>query len=73
MTNELEKNLKEINSKLSVLISLQLLKENFSVKEKVAILVRAGVDNQSISKILGISEKHVSKEKSLMKRGIEQK
>jgi hypothetical protein len=41
--------------------------KEYSIREKVKHLTDVGLDNQSVAKILKISEKHVSKEKSLMK------
>jgi DNA-binding NarL/FixJ family response regulator len=58
---------KNIVDRLDVIINLLYDIKEFEKKEpiksKVAYLARAGVDNKSIAKILGISEKHVSKEK----------
>ena len=48
------------------------LKESFdrknSTKEKVHYLAGQGLNNFDVAKIIGISEKHVSKEKSSMKK-----
>ena len=68
MVAETEKTFKEINAKLSVLISLALGNKPKSIKEKVEFLSKLGVSNKDISRILNISEKHVAKEKSLIKK-----
>jgi hypothetical protein len=48
-------------------ISDKLSEKKASIKEKVNRLAKLGIDNKSIASILEISEKHASKEKSLMK------
>lgn len=62
---------KELNKKLNVVIALlndlKFRESKASVKEKIAYFTRFKLNNSDISDILGISEKHVSKEKSLMK------
>lgn len=70
---ESDKDAQTLSAKLNVMISLLLdikesLGEKMSLKGKIAYLVRAGLSNKEISKILGISEKHVSKEKALLKK-----
>jgi DNA-binding NarL/FixJ family response regulator len=66
--------LKAISIKLNAVISLLMdlnekMDSKTTTKEKVAYLVRTGLNNnQEISKILGISEKHVSKEKAMVKK-----
>jgi len=57
-----------LNSKLSIIINLLMRKEDINVKDKVALLENVNISYKEASKILGISEKHYSKEKSLLKR-----
>ena len=67
---ELENIFKEINSKLSVLISLSLMeKKNLNLRQKISLIADNGVSNAEIAKILGITPVHVAKEKSLAKKG----
>ena len=70
MTNS-DKN-EEISNKLSVIISLlndikQQVKSQ-SLRDAVAYFSKFKLSNKDISEILNISEKHVSKEKSLSKK-----
>lgn len=63
----------ELSKKLSVIIALlndiKFREDKAQIKEKIAYFVRFGLSNKDISEILNISEKHVSKEKSLLKKG----
>lgn len=68
MSTEIEKIFKEINAKLSVLINLSLEDKPDTIKGRIELLSKLGVSNKDIAKILNISEKHVSKEKSLIKK-----
>ena len=68
MVAEIEKIFKEISGKLSVLISLSLENKELLIKDKVELLSRFNITNKDIAKILNISEIHVAKEKSLIKR-----
>lgn len=62
----------QVSRKLNVLISLvqDLKYREFksSLREKIAYFDRFDLKNKDIANILNISEKHVSKEKSLMKK-----
>lgn len=60
--------LTSLNSKLSIIINLLMRKEKLNVKDKVALLENINISYKEASKILGISEKHYSKEKSLLKK-----
>lgn len=66
-------NQEKFNQKLDVMIALlydikEAVDKESSVKEKVAYFAKKEMGNKDIAKILGISEKHVSKEKALMKK-----
>lgn len=69
-----EEELDAISTKLNVVINLLMdlnghMGSKTTIREKVAYLVRNGLDdNQEISRILGISGKHVSKEKAMVKK-----
>ena len=67
--SDIEQIFQEINSKLSVLISLSLVDKEISLKQRIIILSNTGLKNSEIAKILGISQVHVAKEKSLAKKG----
>ena len=62
----------EISGKLNVVISLlndiKHLEINSSMKEKIAYFSKFNLSDGDIAKILKISKKHVSKEKSLIKK-----
>jgi DNA-directed RNA polymerase specialized sigma subunit len=62
------KMLEEISKKLSILIKLNLENKERSIREKVKLLSDFDLSNKDISMILDISEMHVSKEKSLLKK-----
>jgi len=68
MPIEIEKIFKEMSGKLSVLISLSLEGKKLSIKDKVELLSKFDMSNKEIAKILNISEIHVAKEKSLIKK-----
>jgi DNA-binding NarL/FixJ family response regulator len=63
----------ELSKKLNVVIALlndiKFREDKAQIKEKIAYFVRFGLNNRDVSEILDISEKHVSKEKSLLKKG----
>ena len=61
--------LKKINSKLGILIALQMVEENpRNLREKIKLLIDLGAESAEIASILRISPKHASKEKSLLKK-----
>jgi len=69
----MQENQEKIEHKLNVIIALlydikESLGKESSVKEKVAYFVKRNLGNKEIAKILNISEKHVSKEKALLKK-----
>ena len=75
MENPQNKDFERILAKLDIIAGLLYeLKESLgnksSIKEKVAYFANEyrSMGNKEISRALGISEKHVSKEKSLLKR-----
>lgn len=68
--DKLEQLLMEISRKLSILIRLSLKDEELTIKEGVKLLSQFDLSNKEISQILGISEKHVAKEKSLIKKRV---
>lgn len=63
---------KEFSRKLNVIIALLSdIKESErqgTLKEKIAYFGKLSLSNREIAQILNISEKHVSKEKSLIKK-----
>jgi len=67
-----EENNGDISKKLNVVISLlNDLKQRelkVSLRDNVSYLNKFNLSNKDISEILNISEKHVSKEKSLSKK-----
>jgi len=67
--SDIEEIFQEINSKLSVLISLSLMEKDVSLRQRIIVMANAGLKNVEIAKILGISQVHVAKEKSLAKKG----
>ncbi len=67
--SDIEEIFQEINSKLSVLISLSLMEKDINLRQRIIIMVNAGLKNLEIAKILGISQVYVAKEKSLAKKG----
>ncbi|MEM5835325.1 MAG: hypothetical protein QXM11_02025 [Candidatus Aenigmatarchaeota archaeon] len=68
MKDEVQKLLKEISEKLSVLIKLLVVKEEWSIRDKIKFLSKFEISNREIAKILNISETYVAKEKSLLKK-----
>ena len=68
MEEKIEKILDEINRKLSILIKLNLKDKEMSIREKVKLLSDFELTNKEISMILDISEKYVSKEKSILRK-----
>ena len=73
MEKENEKILQDVSTQLDVIIGLLLdlngsLSENNLIRNKVSYLVNRGIPNKNISRALGISEKYVSKEKSLINK-----
>lgn len=62
----------EISNKLSVVISLlndiKQQEKSQSLRDSVAYFSKFKLSNKDIAEILNISEKHVSKEKSLSKK-----
>jgi len=69
----MQENQEKIAQKLDVMIALlydikESLSKESSVKEKVAYFIKKDLGNKEIAKILSISEKHVSKEKALLKK-----
>jgi len=70
--SDLEDTFQEINDKLSVLISLALIDRDISLRQKITLMANTGLKNAEIAKILGITQIHVAKEKSLAKKGRKQ-
>ncbi len=69
MTDEIIKKLEGINSKLGILIALQMIEEKpETFKDKIKLLSDLGVETSEIASILGTSPGHVAKEKSIAKR-----
>lgn len=61
--------LSAINSKLGILIALQMIEEKPSKqKEKIKLLDELGIETAEIASILGTSPGLVAKEKSLIKK-----
>ena len=63
--------LERVSLKLDILIGLlydlnDILTSKSSIRQKVAYLSSRKLSNKEISQVLGISDKHVSKEKSLL-------
>lgn len=70
MPEELNKEFKRFSEKLDIAIGLlyelnDSLTKKSSIKDKVSYLSNRGLGNKEIARALGISESHVSKEKSL--------
>ena len=59
---------KDLSKRIEVLLSLEMIKQEMKLNEKIKFLNNFELDNKSIARILGISENHVAKEKSLMKK-----
>jgi len=64
MTDEI----KDLNRRFEALLALTISTKELKLNEKIQFLGRFDFDNKSISRILGISENHVAKEKSLLKK-----
>jgi hypothetical protein len=70
----LEKQAESVEAKLNLISSLLLdireaLTEKSTLKGKIAYLIEKGVDSdEDISKILGISKSHASKEKAIIRK-----
>ena len=67
MLSVLKEYLSLVDSKLSIIINLLMKKEEMSIKDKVAMLENVSLSYKDAAKVLGISEQHYSKEKSLLK------
>ncbi len=67
------------SGKLNLIASLLLdireaLSEKMSIKNKVAYLVRKGVNkDEDLASIIGITKSHASKEKAILKRDSKEK
>ena len=73
MIENADKELKRISEKADVLIGIFLdlhdaLTKKRSIRDKVSYLSSRGLSNGEVSRVLGISEGHVSKEKSLLNK-----
>lgn len=68
--SSLEEIFQEISAKLSTLISLSLMEKDINLRQRIIIMSNSGLKNTEIAKILGISQVHVAKEKSLAKKGM---
>ena len=60
--------LTSLDNKLSLIVNLLLRKEELTIKDKVALIDNVSLSNTDASRILGISETHFAKEKSLLKK-----
>jgi len=68
MSEESEQ-LKKLNSKLDILIALQMVDEKpKQLKEKIKLLSELGAETSEIASILRTKSGHVSKERSLLKK-----
>lgn len=68
MTEEIDQ-LKKLNSKLDILIALQMVEEKpKNLKEKIKLLNDLGAETSEIASILGITSSHAAKERSLLKK-----
>lgn len=73
MDGNKEQDLQRISGKLDIIVGLlyelnDSLIGSSSIRRKVSYLSSRGLNNKEISRALGISEKHVSKEKSLLNK-----
>jgi len=69
MSDSSEKLLGKINSKLDILIALQMVEEKPNkLKDKIKLLNNLGVESAEIASILGTSVGFVSKERSLLNK-----
>jgi len=69
MANNNDDILNAISNKLTVMVNLLMKKEEMSVKEKVALMDSLKLPNRDASQIIGITETHYAKEKSLLNKG----
>ncbi len=74
MKHEEKNESQTISKKLDVILGLlytinESLTKKSTVKEKVKFFVNSGLSNKEISSVIGITEKYVSKEKALIKKG----
>jgi len=61
--------LKKLNSKIDILIALQMVEDKpKQLKEKIKLLSDLGVETAEIASILRTKSGHVSKERSLLKK-----
>jgi len=64
-----EKILESMNSKLGILIALQMMEDKPETnREKIKLLSDLGLKYTEVASILNVPAKYVSKEKSLMKK-----
>lgn len=69
MNDSNERLLEKINSKLGILIALQMVEEKPNkLKDKIKLLNNLGVESAEIASILGTSVGFVSKERSLLNK-----
>ena len=69
MSDSSEKSLEKINSKLDILIALQMVEEKPNkLRDKIKLLNNLGVESAEIASILGTSVGFVSKERSLLNK-----
>jgi len=61
--------LKKMNSKLDILIALQMVEEKpRMLKEKIKLLHELGAETSEIASILRIKRTHAAKERSILRR-----
>ena len=58
----------KLNAIISILKDIKQQEKRMSLRDNVAYFSKFSLSNKDISEILDISEKHVSKEKSLTKK-----
>ena len=69
MTQEIIEQLRKLNSKLDILIALQMVDEKpKNIRDKIKLLDELGAQTSEIASILRIKPGHASKERSLMKK-----
>lgn len=69
MSESENKLLERINSKLGILIALQMVEEKpGKLKDKIKLLHNLGIESAEIASILGTSIGFVAKEKSLLNK-----
>ena len=69
MADNINDTMNSIDNKMGVIINLLMKKEEMSIKEKVALLENISISYKEAARIIGISEKHYGKEKSLLSKG----